>query len=200
MSWDARFDQPEFYYGVEPSRFLTAQAWRLAPGAAVLSVAEGEGRNAVWLAAQGMCVHALDGSAPALAKARGLALQRGVSLTTEEADLARFIWPVAGYDAVLGIFIQFAALPLRRAIFAGMKQALMPGGLLFLHGFSTRQLGYASGGPKAVEQLWTLDQLRADFAGWQVLHQADYDADLREGAGHSGPAALIDFVARRPGG
>lgn len=196
--WDERFSGDEYFYGTEPARFVVTQGWRLAQGAHVLSVAEGEGRNAVWLAAQGLCVHALDGSAPALAKAHRLAAERGVTITSEHADLGRFIWPVGAHDAVFGVFIQFAPPVLRAAMFRGMAQALKPGGLLFLHGFSVRQLGYASGGPKIAEQLWTLDLLRAAFPGWDILHQAEYDAELREGPGHSGPAALIDFVARKP--
>jgi len=196
--WDKRFSGEEYFYGTTPADFVTAQAWRLTQGAHVLSVAEGEGRNAVWLAAQGLCMHALDGSQPALAKARRLAAERGVTITTELADLGRFIWPVGAYDGVFGVFIQFAPPAQRTSIFRGMAQALKPGGTLFLHGFSVRQLGYASGGPKVAEQLWTLDLLREAFASWDIRHQAEYDAVLAEGPGHSGPAALIDFVARKP--
>lgn len=198
MSWNARFAGKDYHYGTEPAAFVVAQGWRFAPGARLLSVAEGEGRNAVWLAAQGLCVHALDGAPNALAKARALAERRGVSLSTEEADLAQYAWPEGAYDGVLGVFIQFAPPALRAATFAGMAQALKPGGLLMLHGFSLRQLGNSSGGPKVAEQLWSLDLLRAAFPGWELLHQADYDAMLSEGPGHSGPAALIDFVARKP--
>ncbi len=198
MSWDDRFAAETYYYGQEPAAFVTRQAWRLARGAQVLSVAEGEGRNAVWLAAQGLCVHAIDGSAPALTKAHRLAAARGVTITTEEVDLGRYVWPVAGHDAVLGVFIQFAPPALRKAMFAGMAQATRPGGLLMLHGFSVRQLAHSSGGPRAADQLWTLDLLRVAFPGWEILHQADYKAELREGPGHCGPAALIDFVARKP--
>lgn len=198
IMWDERFSGDEYFYGTEPAGFVAAQAWRLAQGAHVLSVAEGEGRNAVWLAAQGLCVHALDGSAPALVKAQKLAAMRGVTITTERADLGRFIWPIGAYDAVFGVFIQFAPPAMRAAMFRGMAQALKPGGLLFLHAFSVRQLANASGGPKVAEQLWTLDLLRESFAGWEVRHQGDYDAVLSEGPGHSGPAALIDFIARKP--
>jgi cyclopropane fatty-acyl-phospholipid synthase-like methyltransferase len=198
MDWDERFSGEHFFYGTEPAPFVVAQGWRLAPGAQVLSVAEGEGRNAVWLAAQGLCVHALDGSAPALAKAQQLAAARGVTISVEQADLARYVWPEAAWDAVFGVFIQFAPPPLRATIFRGMAQALKPGGLLFLHGFSLRQLANSSGGPKQPEQLWTLDLLRAGFPGWEILHQADYDAALSDGPGHRGPAALIDLVARKP--
>ncbi|PTV96305.1 methyltransferase family protein [Rhodobacter aestuarii] len=198
MSWDERFSGEHFHYGTEPAAFVTAQAWRLTRGAHVLSVAEGEGRNAVWLAAQGLCVHALDGSAPALSKAHKLAAERGVTITSEHADLSRYIWPVGAYDAVFGVFIQFAPPALRGAIFRGMAQALKPGGLLFLNGFSVRQLKNSSGGPKAEDHLWTLDLLRDSYPDWEWLHQADYDAHLDEGPGHSGRAALIDFIARKP--
>lgn len=198
MSWNARFASDDYHYGTEPSAFVVAQAWRLVPHSAVLSVAEGEGRNAVWLAGQGHTVHAVDGAPNALAKARRLAEARGVPVTTEEADLSAWHWPEARYDAVLGNFIQFAPPALRDALFAGMARALKPSGLMLLHGFAPRQLANSSGGPPVAENLWTLDLLRAAFAGWHVLHQADYNAVLDEGPGHSGAAALIDFVAQKP--
>lgn len=197
-AWDARFAGAQYHYGTEPAAFVARSLWRIAPGARVLSVAEGEGRNAVCLAGQGARVTAVDGSAVALAKARDLATARGVTIATELADLAQWRWPQAEYDAVLAAFIQFAPPALRAAIFAGMAQALRPGGLLLVHGFATRQPGYGTGGPGQLDQLYTLDLLHAAFPRWVVLHQADYDADLDEGEGHRGRAALIDFVARKP--
>ncbi|MDD8022920.1 MAG: class I SAM-dependent methyltransferase [Paracoccaceae bacterium] len=199
MSWDQRFSGAEYHYGTAPADFVTRQAWRLAPGARVLSLAEGEGRNATWLAAQGAQVTALEASANARAKARALAVQRGVTIDVQAVDLAQYDWPEAEFDAVLACFIQFAAPPLRDAIFQGAARALRPGGVLLIHGFALRQPGYGTGGPQAPAQLYSLDLLRAAFPGWCVLHQADYDADLSEGAGHAGRAALIDFVARKPG-
>lgn len=197
--WDARFAQDEYHFGSAPAAFVQRQAWRVAPGSRVLSVAEGEGRNAVFLAEQGARVTAFDGSGRGIAKARRLAAERGVSLDLHHADIADWDWNAPPYDVVLGVFFQFAPPPLRARIFAGMARALCPGGLLLLHGYAPRQVGYGTGGPAQAENLWTLDLLREAFAGMQILHQADYDAELAEGAGHRGRSALIDFVARKPG-
>lgn len=196
--WDARFAQDGYLFGSAPAAFVLRQAWRVAPGRRVLSVAEGEGRNAVFLAEQGARVTAFDGSGTGIAKARRLAAERGVSLELHHADIAEWDWAAPPYDVVLGVFFQFAPPPLRARIFAGMAEALLPGGLLLLHGYAPRQIGYRTGGPGQVENLWTLDLLRGAFAGFEILHQADYDADLAEGAGHSGRSGLIDFVARKP--
>ena len=198
MSWDDRFSGESYFYGTEPADFVARQAWRIAPGARVLSLAEGEGRNAVHLAGLGAEVTALEASAPARAKAGALARAQGVSLNVQAADLFNHHWPEAAYDAVLACFIQFAPPTERARIFAGAAHALRPGGLMLVHGFATRQPGYGSGGPGAVEQLYTLDLLRRAFPGWRVLHQADYDAELCEGDGHVGRAALIDFIAQKP--
>lgn len=199
MDWNEVFTGEAYRYGTEPAAFVARQMWRVAPGARVLSIAEGEGRNAVWMAGQGLQVTAVEAAATARAKAARLAATRGVTVEWIAADLRDYAWPEAGFDAVLGCFIQFAPPAFRAAIFAGLARALRPGGLMFLHGFARRQIGYGSGGPGAVEQLYSLDLLRGAFPGWPVLHQADYDSTLTEGAGHSGRAALIDFVARKPG-
>lgn len=198
MSWDEIFAGAEYRYGTDPAAFVARHLWRVAPGARVLSIAEGEGRNAVWMAGQGLRVTAVEPSANARTKAARLAAALGVTLDWIAADLHDFAWPETEFDAVLGCFIQFAAPEFRATILAGLARALRPGGLLFLHGFARRQIGYGSGGPGAVEQLYTLDLLRGAFPGWPVLHQADYDSTLSEGPGHSGRAALIDFIARKP--
>lgn len=198
MDWNHRFAGAEYVYGTEPSEFVAAQGWRIAPGASVLSLAEGEGRNAVYLAGRGARVTGLEAAPNAIAKARALAQARGVAATFLEADLARHDWPEGAYDAVLGCCMQFAAPPLQGRIFVGMARATRPGGLVMIHGFAMRQPAYGSGGPGAVEQLYTLDLLRAAFPGWRVLHQADYDAEMHGGAAHCGRAALVDFIASKP--
>lgn len=196
--WDARFAGKDYYYGEAPAEFLRrASAW-LAPGARVLSVADGEGRNSVWLAGQGFDVTAFDASPVALDKARALARRRGVRVEVHEAGTETWDWRPDAFDAVVAVFIQFAAPDQRRAIFEGIARTLRPGGLALLHGFSLRQMANRSGGPRVPEQLWTLPLLREAFPGWQELAAADHDAVLDEGPGHRGPAALIDFVARKP--
>jgi SAM-dependent methyltransferase len=133
----------------------------------------------------------------ALAKARKLAAERGVTLRTEEADLATWRWPEAGFDLVVAIFIQFAAPALRERIFAGLKRALRPGGLLLLQGYRPKQLEYKTGGPPLVENLYTEELLRAAFADLEIVSLRSHDDVIHEGTGHDGMSALIDLVARK---
>lgn len=197
--WDERYAQPGFLFGEAPNAFLKGQAARLAPGMRALAVADGEGRNGVWLAEQGLEVHAVDASAVALAKSRALAARRGVSLHWEQADLETWAWPHAAYDVVAAIFIQFVGPAGRARQFAGIRQALKPGGLLILQGYTPRQLAYATGGPPHAENMYTEALLRDAFGDWDILHLREHDDIIDEGAGHSGLSALIDLVARKPG-
>lgn len=129
--WSARYrDAGEDYlFGTAPNAFLSAQAGRFAAGMSVLAVADGEGRNSVWLAEQGCAVTATEISPVALAKAAKLARARQVAVDFIEADLLRWDWPLAAFDAVVGIFIQFVGPAEREILFAGMQAAVKPGGL-----------------------------------------------------------------------
>lgn len=197
--WNERFAAPGYLFGTAPNAFLASQRARFAPGMAVLAVADGEGRNGVWLAGLGCRVTAVDFSPVALAKARDLAARSGVVIETVEADLSAWSWPRAAFDAVVAIFIQFADPALRRRIFAGMRQALKPGGILVMQGYRPKQLDYKTGGPPHAENLYTADLLRRELAGLEFLHLAEHDSVIAEGAGHKGMSALVDLVARAPG-
>lgn len=197
--WDQRFSTDEFVFGREPNAFLRREAHRIVPGGTTLAVADGEGRNGVWLARQGLDVHAIDGSAVALRKSAAFAAEHGVNLRYDCVDLLGWSWPVAAYDAVVAIFIQFTGPEGRAAMFAGMKRALKPGGLLLLEGYGPRQLEYGTGGPKVVENLYTGALLEQAFGDLEILDLREYDSVVEEGAGHSGLSALIDLVARKPG-
>jgi cyclopropane fatty-acyl-phospholipid synthase-like methyltransferase len=196
--WDERYAQPGFLFGEAPNAFLKSQLPLLKPGMAALSIADGEGRNGVWLAEQGLQVHAVDASRVALDKSRQLAARRGVSLQWEHADLQTWRWPEAAYDLVVAIFIQFVGPEGRARQFAGIRQALRSGGLLILQGYTPRQLEYGSGGPPHAENMYTEAILRAAFGDWDFLHFSEHDDAIDEGAGHSGMSALIDLVARKP--
>lgn len=196
--WDERFSGEDYHFGTEPAAFVARWAAQVAPGARVLAIADGEGRNSVYLAERGARVMAMDGSAVAVAKARRLAAARGVSVDFHVADIAGWDWDAALFDVALGVFFQFAPPPLRDAIFAGLARTLKPGGLVLLHGYAPRQLGYGTGGPGRAENLWTLPMLDAAFPGFEVIHRADYDAHIVEGRGHRGLSALVDYVARKP--
>jgi len=197
--WNERFAAPGFLFGTAPNRFLETQKPRLPPRGRALAVADGEGRNGVWLAQQGLAVTAVDFSPVALAKARTLAGRAGVALETIEADLDLWHWPVAAYDVVAAIFIQFAPPPLRAKFFAAMQAALKPGGLLILEGYTPKQIEYGTGGPPQAENMYTRPMLEAAFAGMEILHLKEYDAAIEEGAGHKGTSALIDLAAKKRG-
>lgn len=196
--WDTRFSRAEYIYGTEPNGFLCGEAGRLKPGQHVLAVADGEGRNGVWLAQQGMKVVSLDASRHALGKAARLACERGVSLEFHEVDLLHWAWPESEFDAVVAIFIQFLAGPEREQVFARMAKALVPGGLLLLQGYTTSQLNYRTGGPSSIDQLYTPDMLR-NLMGteMEILLMHEHVTELNEGTMHCGTGALIDLVARR---
>ncbi|THD82192.1 class I SAM-dependent methyltransferase [Aliigemmobacter aestuarii] len=196
--WDERFAGPGYLFGTDPVAFLPAHAGLIPAGGRVLSLADGEGRNSVWLAGQGFRVTAMEASGVALEKARALARARDVTVDSRQADIADWDWDAGPWDAVVGIFIQFAAPALREAIHKGIARGLRPCGRVFLHGYAPRQIGYGTGGPRAVENLYTLDALRADFPGWRVLVARDEDREIAEGTGHVGKSALIDFVAEKP--
>lgn len=198
--WSARFRDAgdEYLFGTAPNRFLASQAERFGAGMSVLSVADGEGRNAVWLAEQGCRTTATEISPVALEKAARLARARHVEVDFVQADILDWAWPDATFDAVVGIFIQFASAAERPRLFSGMRQAVKPGGLLLLHGYTPKQLEYKTGGPSAVENLYTAALLRESFADWEILELREHEDEVAEGRAHSGRSALIDLVARRP--
>lgn len=199
-AWDARFGSEAYLFGTEPNAFLRSQAFRFEKGMHVLAVADGEGRNGVWLAGKGLHVVSLDASSVGLDKARKLAAQRNVTLDIVQADLADWMWAPARYDAVVAIFIQFAEPDLRDRIFEGIHATLKPGGFLVLQGYRREQLRHGTGGPPDIEKLYTRELLLRMFARWDVLHLEEHDAVIQEGSGHSGMSALVDLVARKPPG
>jgi SAM-dependent methyltransferase len=196
--WDERYATSEYVYGTAPNVFLTGAAPHIRPNGRVLAVADGEGRNGVWLSQQGFDVVSVDASTVALAKAGRLAAERGVSLALEHADLLSWDWPVEALDAVVAIFIQFAGPEDRARLFEDMKQAVRPGGVLILQGYRPEQIAYGTGGPPNAENLYTETMLRDAFADWDVVHMKAHDSVITEGSGHHGLSALIDLVARKP--
>lgn len=196
--WDERYAIEDYLFGTEPNAFLYRQRNLLQPGDRCLAVADGEGRNGVWLAEHGLKVHAVDSSAVAMLKARNLARERNVTLDFELADLLQWDWGEQRYDVVVGIFIQFVGPEQRAQMFANIRRCLKPGGLLLLQGYTPRQLEYKTGGPSQAENLYTEALLRELFSDMDILHLREHDDIINEGIGHRGMSALIDLVVRKP--
>jgi len=197
--WNQRFLREDYLFGTEPNAFLAGERRRLRAGQRALAIADGEGRNGVWLAMQGLDVLSIDFSSVALEKAAALAGKRGVSLTTQVADLDDWTWQADRFDVVAAIFIQFAGPKLRARIFAGICRTLAPGGLLLLQGYRPEQLAYGTGGPPQAENMYTASLLRSAFAELDILRLEEHDSVVHEGTGHDGLSALVDLVARKPG-
>jgi len=193
--WQQRYASDEYRFGTAPNAFLASQAKRLPKSGKALAIADGEGRNGVFLAEQGLDVLSLDFAPNAQAKARKLAGERGVALRVEQADVINWTYPADTFDVVAAIFFQFAAPPERDRIFAGIMRTLKPGGLLLLEGYGLKQIDYKTGGPSMLENLYTRELLEKAFADFASLDVREYDAEIHEGAGHGGMSALIDVVA-----
>ncbi|MEO8183027.1 MAG: class I SAM-dependent methyltransferase [Deltaproteobacteria bacterium] len=196
--WNSRFASESYVFGTLPAAFLVDNAHHIPPRSRVLAPADGEGRNSVFLAEMGHRVVATDIAEEGIAKAKKLARARGVSIEFRQLDLQGWQWPEAEFDAAVAVFIQFAPPAFRDEIFAGLRRAIRPGGVVLLHGYTPKQLEYRTGGPQVVEQLYTEELLRAAFADWELLRIEAYERELDEGAGHKGRSAIIDLIARRP--
>ena len=192
--WETRFSAPGYHFGTEPNAFLKSKAHLLRAGQNALAVADGEGRNGVWLAEQGLAVLSVDFSPTAQRKAQALAAERGVTLRTETTDITNWTWPEEGFDVIAAIVIQFAPPDGQARMFEGMKRALKPGGLLLIEGYGEKQLEYGTGGPKNISQLYTRERLERTFEDFAKIEISEYDAMRVEGDGHTGMAALVDLV------
>ncbi|MDQ2088379.1 SAM-dependent methyltransferase [Marimonas arenosa] len=193
--WEERFAATSDYvFGKEPARFLVDhEAW-LKPGLTVLSVADGEGRNSVYLAEKGLQVTALEFAPSALRKARALATDRGVTVDFRQFDVMAQEFP-GEYDIVAGLFIQFVGPVDRNKLFAKMQKVTKPGGIVMLHGYTPEQVVHGTGGPPHVANMYTEKTLRESFPGWEILEVSEYEREAQSG---KGIAAYIDFIARKP--
>ena len=195
--WDQRFAGDEFWYGTQPNDFLREHVAALPPHGRVLSLGEGEGRNAVFLAGQGFEVVGVDASVVALAKAARFARERGVAITTLQADLAQFPLGHAAWDAIVSIWCHLP-LPLRARVHRDVVAALRPGGVFLLEAYTPAQLAFRTGGPPTLDLLVTAAALREELAGLEFEIAAEREREIHEGPRHHGHSAVVQVLARRP--
>lgn len=193
--WEQRFSDESYYYGTEPNEFLRANVSSL-PAGAVLCLAEGEGRNAVYLARSGWQVHSIDLTEAGVAKTLRLADRHGVHVDAVVGDLAAFDIGTGRWDAIVSIF---AHMPpqVRRSLHSRVVSALRPGGVLLLEAYTPAQVGRGTGGPAVVEMTMTLDALRTELDGLEIVHGVELERDVVEGSGHSGLGAVVQVIARK---
>lgn len=196
-TWNRRFEVAGYIFGTKPNLYLREHAPLLQPGGRVLSVADGEGRNSVWLAQQGLHVDAFDISDVGVNKARKLAETAGVLVAFDVSDCDNWQWPADTYDGIVAIFVQFADPEMRARLFANVIHALKPGGILILQGYTPKQLEFKTGGPPFVSHLYTANMLREAFAAMQIIELREYETELTEGTQHHGHSAVIGLVARK---
>jgi SAM-dependent methyltransferase len=197
QTWNNRFAKDGYVFGTEPNEWLRRQASVWKAGSRLLCVADGEGRNSVWLAKQGHQVEAFDISEVAVAKARRLAQEGQVSVDFATAGCDDFAWKPNTYDGIAAIFIQFADPELRSRLFKNMTLSLKPGGSLILVGYTPKQLEYGTGGPSVLSHLYTPELLREAFGDLTIQVLDAYEPQLAEGDGHKGQSAVIGLVATR---
>jgi SAM-dependent methyltransferase len=195
--WEGRFGVPDYVFGKAPNYFLHACKPLLPASGKALAVADGEGRNGVWLAEQGLDVLSIDFSPAAQQKAKALARERGVKAAFEQSDVHEWKYPEAAFDVVVEIFTQFSTPAERAKKWAGMRRALKPGGLLIIQGYTPKQLQYGTGGPKEIENLYTRALLEAEFRGFRDMRIVEEELEMHEGTAHGGMSAVINFTARK---
>lgn len=197
QSWDDRYSTAHYVYGTEPNDFVAACAHSI-PDGPVLCLAEGEGRNAVFLAGRGHPTTAVDASTNGMLKAQALAAARGVPLTTRVADLAEFQIEAGAWAGIISTWAHLPP-PIRRRVHAAVVQGLRPGGVFILEAYTPAQLAFGTGGPKDPTLCMTLAALREELAGLEFIIGRECERDVVEGTGHTGHAAVVQVCARRPG-
>ncbi len=196
--WETRYAKPEYEFGKTPNEFLASCKPLLPASGRALAVADGEGRNGVWLAEQGLAVVSIDFSPAAQNKAQALAAERQVAVELVRADVHTWNYPDAAFDVVAEIFTQFSAPADRALKWAGMRRALKPGGLLIVQGYTPKQLAYGTGGPKQLDHLYTRAMLEQAFGDFRDLRIVEEERELHEGSSHSGMSAVIGLTGRKP--
>ncbi len=198
--WDERYNKDDFHYGVEPNDFLKAHATKLVSAhnpPHILCLADGEGRNSVFLASLGAHVTAVDISAVGLNKAQRLAADSGVRIQTEVADLSQAELPESAYDGIVMIFCHLPAAQ-RPHLYQQIDHALKPGAWLLAECYTKDQLGRGTGGPPHQDLMVSLDELQVAFPHYDVTLGQEIVRDIQEGEGHTGPGAVCQYLGSKP--
>ncbi len=196
ISWDDRYGTADYFYGTEPNDFLREHCAEISRGGEVLCLAEGEGRNSVFLAQQGFRPLAVDQSPVGLGKAVQLATAKGVHLETLVADLTSYRIEADCWDGIVSVWCHLPST-LRAAVHRQVVAGLKIGGVFLLEAYTPAQLAHGTGGPKDVDLLPRLAGLREELAGLEFVHAVERERVIHEGAGHAGPSSVVQVVARR---
>ena len=196
MDWDERFSIEDYLFGAEPAQALVKLEHYLIPQGDTLVIADGEGRNSVYLASKGFKVTATDASTVANIKAKALAASQNVEVNYQVEDFFDIDWSAEQYDNIVGIFFQFIPPDKIKQVLTALRTAIKKGGTLLIHGYTPQQIELATGGPKDVSLMYTKELFEDMFENVEILVNNEYQMQLTEGSGHNGPSALIDFVAQ----
>lgn len=194
--WNARYAGEEFVYGREPNDFVVQAVPAIPPQGRVLCLADGEGRNSVWLAGQGFRVTAVDVAEQGVAKGRELARASGVEIETRVADVTRFDLGVERWDAIVSIFLHLPPKA-RRDLHRRAIAALAPGGVFVYEAYGPAQLRYRTGGPPEPQLLHSLDDVVSDFDGCGIEHAFEGVRAVNEGRLHRGDGFVVQVIARK---
>ncbi|HAT26132.1 MAG TPA: SAM-dependent methyltransferase [Gammaproteobacteria bacterium] len=194
--WDDRYADSDYLFGTAPNDFLKSVAERLPSNSRILCLADGEGRNGVYLATLGHKVTAVDQSRVGLEKAKKLAKQKQVSIETIKADLAEYDLGVESWDCIVSIFFHIPS-SVRAHIYPRIITALKPGGILILESYTPEQLNHGTGGPPIAELMLTKDELAQYFSEMNLEHLQELEREVIEGTGHTGLASVVQLLALR---
>jgi SAM-dependent methyltransferase len=194
--WDERYAAEEYAYGKEPNEFLVSVTDQLPKGK-TLCLAEGEGRNAVYLASQGHQVTAVDASVEGMKKAARLAAERSVQIETVVSDLAHFDIQPDSWDVIVSIFAHMPPA-LRKPLHRKVVRGLRSGGVFVLEAYIPKQLEFKTGGPPHAEFMMSLALLEEELAGLQFTHAMELERVVVEGLYHTGKGAVVQIVGVKP--
>jgi len=196
VDWNKRFSIEDYLFGADPAQALVKLEHYLIPQGDTLVIADGEGRNSVYLASRGFRVTASDSSTVANIKAKALAASQNVEVNYQVEDFFDIDWSAKQYDNIVGIFFQFIPPDKIKQVLRALRTAIKKGGTLLIHGYTPQQIELATGGPKDVSLMYNKELFEDVFESVEILVNKEYQIKLSEGSGHKGQSALIDFVAK----